>query len=95
MATIVTEKQRRGVLARHDTVIVSPPDAEHGPVEAVLVAVASDVDRVLVEGRLVGFVHRAGPVHVALRGPDLARAVEVAQSRDVAVAIAALLGQRE
>lgn len=40
---------------------------------------------------VVGFVEAAGPVFVALHGPRYDRAVEVAQSLEFDVAVAALL----
>ncbi|MET0716572.1 MAG: hypothetical protein ABWY57_16845 [Mycetocola sp.] len=38
-----------------------------------------DVERVVLNGRQIGYVHHVEPVYVALTGPDLARAVEVSQ----------------
>jgi hypothetical protein len=38
-----------------------------------------DVERVVINGRPIGYVHHVAPVWVALTGPDLARAVEVSQ----------------
>ena len=38
-----------------------------------------DVERVVLNGRQIGYVHHVAPVWVALTGPDLARAVEVSQ----------------
>ena len=38
-----------------------------------------DVERVVLNGRQIGYLHHVAPVWVALSGPDLARAVEVSQ----------------
>ncbi|MBG6238579.1 hypothetical protein IWX78_001551 [Mycetocola sp. CAN_C7] len=48
-------------------------------VEVSLDHLKNDVDRVVVNGRKIGYVHHVAPVWVALTGPDLARAVEVSQ----------------
>ena len=48
-------------------------------VEVSLDHLKNDVERVVVNGRQIGYVHHVNPVWVALSGPDLARAVEVSQ----------------
>jgi hypothetical protein len=48
-------------------------------VEVSLDHLQKDVERVVVNGRQIGYVHHVEPVFVALSGPDLARAVEVSQ----------------
>ncbi|MET1051088.1 MAG: hypothetical protein ABWX65_00475 [Mycetocola sp.] len=48
-------------------------------VEVSLDHLKNDVDRVVVNGHKIGYVHHVAPVWVALSGPDLARAVEVSQ----------------
>jgi hypothetical protein len=48
-------------------------------VEVSLDHLQAHVERVVVNGRQIGYVHHVEPVYVALSGPDLARAVEVSQ----------------
>ncbi|AWB87551.1 hypothetical protein [Mycetocola zhujimingii] len=48
-------------------------------VELHLKHAGQDVEKVLLNGAAIGFVHHVEPVYVALTGPDLARAVEVSQ----------------
>lgn len=48
--------------------------------EATTKVIAEDLVEVTADGTTVGFVQKVGRVFVALRGPDLGRAVEVGQS---------------
>lgn len=48
-------------------------------VEVALDHLQNDVERVVVNGRQIGYVHHVKPVYVALCGPDLDRAGEVSQ----------------
>lgn len=56
----------------------------------VLERVTPSMLRVLLDGRTVGFVEHVGRVYVALAGEHYDRAVEVAQTLDVAHAARAL-----
>jgi hypothetical protein len=58
--------------------------------ELVLERVTPNVLRVSIDERVLGFVEHVGRVHVALAGPHYDRAVEVAQTLDVAAAARAL-----
>ncbi len=60
-------------------------------VELHLDHIAKDVEKVLLNGRHIGFVHHVKPVYVALTGPDLARAVEISQKLTLDGSIRALL----
>lgn len=77
--------------------IGAPSEAIHAGVvesaahdELVLERVTPDVLRVTLDGRVLGFVEYAGRVNVALAGDRYDRAVEVAQTLDVAEAARAL-----
>jgi hypothetical protein len=58
--------------------------------ELVLERLTPNVLRVSHDERVLGFVEHVGRVHVALAGPHYDRAVEVAQTLDVAAAARAL-----
>ena len=60
-------------------------------VEVHLDHVTKDVEKVVLNGSPIGFVHHVEPVYVALTGPDLARAVEVSQKLTLDGSIKALL----
>ncbi|GGE94233.1 hypothetical protein [Mycetocola zhadangensis] len=60
-------------------------------VEVHLDRVGRDVEKVVLNGRPIGFVHHVEPVYVALTGPDLDRAVEVSQKLTLDGSIKALL----
>jgi hypothetical protein len=60
-------------------------------VEVSLDHLQNDVERVVVNGRQIGYVHHVEPVYVALSGPDLARAVEVSQKMTLDQSIRDLL----
>lgn len=60
-------------------------------VEVHLDHVGKDVEKVVLNGTPIGFVHHVKPVYVALTGPDLSRAVEVSQKLTLDGSIKALL----
>ena len=60
-------------------------------VELHLDHVGQDVEKVLLNGSAIGFVHHVEPVYVALTGPDLARAVEISQKLTLDGSIRSLL----
>ena len=60
-------------------------------VEVYLDHVATDVEKVVLNGSPIGFVHHVDPVYVALTGPDLDRAVEVSQKLTLDGSIKSLL----
>jgi hypothetical protein len=68
-------------------VLISPSRRPHSISPVSIAMVDDDLLSVLTPNETLGFVHRVGPVFVALRGSDLAHAVEVGQSlsRDRAV----------
>jgi hypothetical protein len=60
-------------------------------VEVHLDHVAKDIEKVVVNGTPIGYVHHVRPVYVALTGPDLHRAVEVSQKLTMDGSIKSLL----
>ena len=68
-------------------VLISPSRRPHSTPSISIAMVDDDLLSVLTPNETLGFVHRVGPVFVALRGSDLAHAVEVGQSlsRETAV----------
>jgi hypothetical protein len=60
-------------------------------VEIHLDHVGKDVEKVVLNGTPIGFVHHVEPVYVALTGPDYARAVEVSQKLTLDGSIKSLL----
>lgn len=66
-------------------------DTEERDVEVHLDHVTKDVEKVVLNGSPIGFVHHVEPVYVALTGPDLDRAVEVSQKLTLNGSIKALL----
>ena len=60
-------------------------------VEVHLDHVTKDVEKILLNGSPIGFVHHVDPIYVALTGPDLDRAVEVSQKLTLDGSIKALL----
>ncbi|MFU8946538.1 hypothetical protein ACLRGF_07360 [Mycetocola zhadangensis] len=60
-------------------------------VEIHLDHVQKDVEKVLLNGSPIGFVHHVDPVYVALSGPDYARAVEISQKLTLDGSIKSLL----
>jgi hypothetical protein len=61
-------------------VLISPSRRPHAVSPVSIAMVDDDLLSVLTPNETLGFVHRVGPVFVALRGSDLAHAVEVGQS---------------
>lgn len=71
------------------------PPAVPAPSSALVAAlVLPDVYRVTDDSSIVGYVHVAGPVFVALRGPVYNTSIEVGQCLDLEAAIARLEGTR-
>jgi hypothetical protein len=77
-------------LNTHTTMIRAGVVATAGHDELVLERMSPSILKVSLDDRTLGFVEHVGRVYVALEGAHYDRAVEVAQSLDVAHAARAL-----